>query len=99
MPITYTSAKNIKPAQQALEIHCVGINIRVPREGEGDSTVTYYFEALDASGNLVSEAPVTVPVSQVAAEKPADFATVNGILKTDAYERARTLYPTGGSIT
>lgn len=93
MPLVYTTPKEVAPAKTGTKVWCVGVNIRQPRMGS--ATITYYYEAVDAAGNVVETRPLTVTVAQIQAEKPTAFATVYGILKIDAYERAQTVFPSG----
>ena len=96
MPLTYGTPQTVATPPSATQIVCVGANIRMPQTGE--QTVTYYYEAVDASGKVVATKPVTVPLSQVQSENPADYATAFGIIKADAYGRvAAAGFPAGGT--
>lgn len=96
MPMTYDTPQTIEEPKAVSEIHCVGLNIRLPRGGE--ATVTYYFEAVDADGNVIDHRPLTIPIAQIAVEKPDMYSDVYGQLKKDAYERAQVIYPKGGVV-
>lgn len=91
MPLRYPRPTTIRPPVQGSEVHCIGINIRLPRAGV--QTVTYYYEVLDDAGRIVDTQSTTVPMPTLVTAKPGDFTTLQRILKDDAYERAP--YPPG----
>jgi len=81
MPQKWTKPTEVEPPRTAVENYCVGVKIRLPREG--DRTVTFYYEALDADGRLVEQRPVHVPLSDLASHP--SFQTVYDALKAVAY--------------
>lgn len=87
MPLTYNTPPVVTPAITAAKTVCVGVNIRMPREGT--HTITYYFEDLDVTGAVVAKWNIDVPLADIKAVKPAKFNTVFGEIQADAYERAQ----------
>jgi hypothetical protein len=96
LPLRYTTPKTVEPAKVGTEVHCAGVNIRTPKEGE-EATVTFYFEVYEGALRVHSQ-PVTVKAADLIAgyaEGPATHAS----LKKIAYEEARKLFGAGGTVS
>lgn len=88
--LRYNAEQTVKAAALALEIECRGIQIRLP-EG-GPNTITFYFESVDASGNVVEQRPLTRPI-------PAGIQAQVDALVNNALGRVSDAgYPAGGTI-
>jgi hypothetical protein len=95
MPLTYTTPKTVQPAKAGTEVHCAGVNVRTPKDGE--ATVTFYFEVYDGATKVHSQS-VTVKAADLISgysEGPATHAN----LKKIAYEEARKLFGAGGTVS
>lgn len=95
MPLTFDTPQTVEPAKAATEVHCVGVNIRLPR---GEAPVcTFYYEALDADGNVVERRPLHVPAADLAAKYGEAYTDTYATLKATAYQEAvdSGLFPTG----
>ena len=95
MPFTAQTPITVEPAKTGTVIHCVGVNIRMPRAVASGiivaaaPTITYSFEIVDAQGNLMSRESITVPLATIQAEKNAAYAAIYATIKQDAYDRYR----------
>ena len=81
--ISYAAAQVVKPALSATGVECRGVHYRFP-EGQ-PHTVTYYFEAVDAEGNVISREPVTLPLAAQEVDR----------LQREAFREADRVYPAG----
>ena len=102
MPTTYDPPQVVSPEQTTTKLTCVGLNIRLPLDENGDPdvdarSVTFRYE--DAAGREFS---VTQTIPDLAAIDAAKVTQTHSNIKDFAYDDAVLVaadLPTGGTVT
>ena len=101
MPVTFDTTAEIETAKRAKEVYCNGVNIRIPRDPDTPANVTFYFEMVDANGDLIKRVSLAVPLADLATKYPAEVASLSAGIKAIAYQEGEDAghIPAGGTVS